>query len=133
MELITYISTFNVIVCKVCRTGIILDTQFDSHFIRQHGLSQSLRRSMRHNIKQQYPNAAQQVNEVARHFPVHRPMVALPELGNPYVAFMCAERDCRYICRTARTMQEHYRQQHNWRNPTTRGGSLIQRQTMQRP
>lgn len=139
MELIGYVSRFHVVVCKKCHMGVLMNSQFDTHFKRQHQVGGITRKAMRKRIMEQYPQAIQDEQSLMKRFQYPTRQAPLPEIPTQDHGLACdmirhiGGPSCEYVCHDVRGMQRHCHQEHGWINPQPSGGSITQRCATPRP
>ena len=136
MDLIERLSQFHIVVCRKCQIGVLPNSQWDSHF-RRHKVAHRMRQMMKRRVLED-PDIIHNESELSDRFqyPVREP--AIEQLPVYPDGSACSERGedgqiCNYVCRTSKGMREHYQQEHDWVNDQKRGGSMAQRQSIERP
>ena len=116
---------YRVIICRACRYAVI-PKQIESHLQHAHSwqITPKQRRIIRENIFQR-SDVAHEPDQVQYPNPNHE---SIPELRIHFNCYRCSWENewgeqCRFICRTIRTIQEHCKNTHHWCNHQHRGGN----------
>lgn len=138
MELVGYIPRWDIVVCKKCQLGILMNGQFETHFRRKHNILKLTRQIMRDQIRQQHPHAVESEQKLVEQFqyPIRgRSLVDIPTFMDGLACSMVdkASQPCTYVCQSLTSMKDHCREEHGWINPQSSGGSIDRRQAIQRP
>lgn len=138
MELIEYLPHFRVVVCKKCRIGVLMNSQFDTHFKRRHQVASMTRRAMKEMILRQHPQSIQNERLLEEQFQYPIRQAPLPRITTHEDGFACnmadkADQPCPYVCQSLTSIKDHCREEHGWINPQPSGGSINQRRAIQRP
>jgi hypothetical protein len=136
MDLIEQLSQFGIIVCKKCQIGVLPNSQWNSHF-RKHQVAHSVRQGMRECMLED-PQIIRDEQQLEEKFEYPVGEVSLPQLPVYRDGLRCemageGEEQCRFVCRSPTHIKAHCRTQHGWINRQGRGGSMRQRQSVQRP
>ena len=122
-KLFQHLPEYQVIVCKRCQFAVV-PAQVDSH-VRSH--HKTIPKSERQSIVETVAtlsNIAQEPGQVQYPSMDSKPVDGLPVYDD---GLRCvkpiAHRECNYICRERTGITRHCRQQHQWKNPRTRGGN----------
>ena len=122
-----HLPQYRVVICTSCRISVI-PRQAEAHWERKHaGTSPQLRRDIARQI-QDIPGIAQAPSEVE--YP--RPDEGACNSFRLYTdGLRCTAdsngRQCEYITRTIRGIQEHCRKTHGWKNARGKGGNVGQK------
>jgi RecQ family ATP-dependent DNA helicase len=128
MEYFTHLPDFQVIICKECQHAV-LPSHIDAHFVAkpQHGLEKDERRRIAEEIAEVDGLIGNEETLRRCEFPfpppTSKPITVLAEPMKGYIqcTFETAGKVCQYICGTIRRMQEHCREEHEWKNKNKGG------------
>ncbi|KAK4551753.1 hypothetical protein LTR86_010946, partial [Recurvomyces mirabilis] len=113
---------FGIIICQQCEYAVV-PQQVNRHVKDHHPfISKQQRIAIAQSI-QALPDVAQIHQDVTYPSADEVPIAALPVYHD---GLQC--RECSYVCRHVRRMQEHYKVQHRWVNHQRRGGQAKQKQ-----
>lgn len=122
-----YLPDYQSIVCIPCRRGI-QHPGLAAHLRGQHPNINTIDRKQ---LVSYYESNALIPSDTFR--PPSQPVARILDVPFHLNGLRCTEDGCLYLCRNRGHMGRHYRDQHQWQNPYTRGGSLRQRRNATYP
>jgi hypothetical protein len=136
MDLIQGLDQYHIVIYKKCRVGVLPSSQWDSHF-KRHKVAFRLRQKMKESVLKD-PNIIHNESELDERFryPVKGSAIEQLPVYNDGLACNMVQGDgetCQYTYRSQTQMKDHYRHEHGWINGQGRGGSMKQRQSVERP
>lgn len=118
MDLFTFNTQFNLLICKTCKAACLLD-EVCTHLRTKHPLLSTPERSALVQSVQQYPALRTQRDLEGLQLPAQS-ILPIAELEAPRPdGLQCLQ--CSYIACTVKPMQKHCRTAHGWQNPRRRG------------
>ncbi len=118
MDFISILGDTGLLACLRCKFSV-LPSSIEFHFSSSpHRLSTDERRRITSEIKK-YPELIQNASGLEEvDFPTSFPYF-FPDLSLYSDGFQC--QDCFYLARERKTIIKHYREEHGWENPRSRG------------
>lgn len=109
------------IICSPCQRGI-QHPGLATHLREQH---RDVDLTNRRRLLSYYESKTLVLSDLFS--PPSQPITRIPTLPFYSDGLKCTEDGCSYLCRSRSSIAKHYQDQHRWRNPYTKGGSLRQR------
>ena len=121
MDFISILGDTGLLACLRCKFSV-LPSSIDFHFSNSpHRLSPEERRQITSEIEK-YPELIQNTSGLEEvDFPTSF-LYFFPDLSLYSNGFQCQE--CFYLSRDRRTIVRHYREEHEWKNPRSRGEKI---------
>jgi hypothetical protein len=138
LDLVTVNLQYHIAICRHCGVGVLWDEQWDHHFSTLHKLPSATRKAIQSRSLIQDPDIIRNTQQLQERFQYPIYEAPIPHIPVYSDGLGCEEKQedgepCRYICRTESGIKQHYRKEHGWQNPQSRGGSQAQRRNIARP